>query len=110
MEKQRVPLELSNGVSFQNYLILEPMRHSMEKEDDFFEKFRIIELTKQRRNYFDPEFVGISKIRKRETLEMKDFTTYLSTAPVLTLVSLTVVAGLLIEINRFFPDALIAAF
>jgi hypothetical protein len=40
---------------------------------------------------------------------MKDFTTYLSTAPVLTLVSLTVVAGLLIEINRFFPDALIAA-
>jgi photosystem I subunit 9 len=41
---------------------------------------------------------------------MKDFTTYLSTAPVLTLVSLSVVAGLLIEINRFFPDALIAAF
>ncbi len=41
---------------------------------------------------------------------MKDFTTYLSTAPVMTLVSLTVVAGLLIEINRFFPDALIFAF
>jgi photosystem I subunit 9 len=48
--------------------------------------------------------------KKKETFQMKDFTTYLSTAPVLTLVSLTVVAGLLIEINRFFPDALIAAF
>lgn len=48
--------------------------------------------------------------KKRENFHMKDFTTYLSTAPVLTLVSLTAVAGLLIEINRFFPDALIAAF
>ena len=42
--------------------------------------------------------------------KMKDFTTYLSTAPVVALLSLTVVAGLLIEINRFFPDALIVAF
>ena len=41
---------------------------------------------------------------------MKNFTTYLSTAPVLTLASLTLVAGLLIEVNRFFPDALIFAF
>ena len=41
---------------------------------------------------------------------MKDFTTYLSTAPVVAILSLTVVAGLLIEINRFFPDALIVAF
>ena len=41
---------------------------------------------------------------------MKDFTTYLSTAPVMTLMSLTVIAGLLIEINRFFPDALIFAY
>jgi photosystem I subunit 9 len=38
---------------------------------------------------------------------MKDFTTYLSTAPVVTLLTVTAVAGLLIEINRFFPDALI---
>jgi photosystem I subunit IX len=45
-----------------------------------------------------------------EIIAMKDFTTYLSTAPVLALISLTVVAGLLIEINRFFPDALIFAF
>jgi photosystem I subunit 9 len=37
---------------------------------------------------------------------MKDFTTYLSTAPVVTLATLTVVAGLLIEINRYFPDIL----
>lgn len=41
---------------------------------------------------------------------MKDFTIYLSTAPVAALLSLTVVAGVLIEINRFFPDALIFAF
>lgn len=41
---------------------------------------------------------------------MRDFTTYLSTAPVAALLSLTVVAGVLIEINRFFPDALIFAF
>ena len=31
---------------------------------------------------------------------MKDFTTYLSTAPVVAILSLTVVAGLLIEIIR----------
>ena len=48
--------------------------------------------------------------KKTGDFSMKDFTTYLSTAPVLTLLSVTVVAGLLIEINRFFPDALIAAF
>ena len=41
---------------------------------------------------------------------MKDFTTYLSTAPVLLLVSVSFIAGLLIEINRFFPDALIFSF
>lgn len=42
--------------------------------------------------------------------KMKDFTTYLSTAPVIAIISLTVIAGLLIEINRFFPDALIFSF
>jgi photosystem I subunit 9 len=45
-----------------------------------------------------------------ESKNMKDFTTYLSTAPVVAILSLTAVAGLLIEINRFFPDALIVAF
>ena len=38
---------------------------------------------------------------------MKAFTIYLSTAPVAAIVSLTIVAGILIEINRFFPDGLI---
>lgn len=37
---------------------------------------------------------------------MKDFTTYLSTAPVLAAVWFGVLAGLLIEVNRFYPDAL----
>jgi len=41
---------------------------------------------------------------------MKDFTTYLSTAPVVALVYFTLLAGLLIEINRFFPDPLVFAF
>lgn len=41
---------------------------------------------------------------------MKDFTTYLSTAPVMTIISVSFAASLLIEINRFFPDALIFAF
>nr|YP_009105284.1 subunit IX of photosystem I [Pedinomonas tuberculata]AIT93900.1 subunit IX of photosystem I [Pedinomonas tuberculata] len=47
--------------------------------------------------------------KKKEYL-MKDFTTYLSTAPVMTIISVSFVASLLIEINRFFPDALIFAF
>ena len=38
---------------------------------------------------------------------MQDFKTYLSTAPVLASLWFTVLAGLLIEINRFFTDALI---
>nr|WGT92582.1 PsaJ [Carteria radiosa] len=41
---------------------------------------------------------------------MKDFTIYLSTAPVVALVWFTITAGLLIEINRFFPDPLVFAF
>lgn len=41
---------------------------------------------------------------------MKNFTTYLSTAPVLTLVTVSFISGLLIEINRYFPDSLILAF
>nr|YP_003058301.1 subunit IX of photosystem I [Parachlorella kessleri]ACQ90935.1 subunit IX of photosystem I [Parachlorella kessleri] len=41
---------------------------------------------------------------------MKDFTIYLSTAPVMAIISLIAVSGLLIEINRFFPDALIFGF
>jgi photosystem I subunit 9 len=41
---------------------------------------------------------------------MKDFTTYLSTAPVVSFLYFVFLAGLLIEINRFFPDALVFPF
>jgi len=38
---------------------------------------------------------------------MKNLTIYLSTAPVLAAVWFSFLAGLLIELNRFFPDSLI---
>jgi photosystem I subunit 9 len=38
---------------------------------------------------------------------MKDFLTYLSTAPVVGLAWISFTAGFIIEINRFFPDPLI---
>jgi photosystem I subunit IX len=41
---------------------------------------------------------------------MKNFTTYLSTAPVVALVWFTITAGILIEVNRFFPDPLVFTF
>jgi len=41
---------------------------------------------------------------------MNNFKTYLSTAPVVGLVWIGFTAGLLIEINRFFPDPLVFAF
>tara|TARA_B000000441_G_C21483144_1_gene199437 strand:- start:268 stop:390 length:123 start_codon:yes stop_codon:yes gene_type:complete len=37
---------------------------------------------------------------------MDDFKTYLSTAPVLLTVWMSFTAGLIIEANRFYPDAL----
>nr|YP_010760098.1 photosystem I subunit IX [Cuscuta indecora]WEY30039.1 photosystem I subunit IX [Cuscuta indecora] len=37
---------------------------------------------------------------------MRNFKTYLSVAPVLSTLSLGFLAGLLIEINRLFPDGL----
>nr|YP_009503384.1 photosystem I 5 kDa protein [Euglena clara]AXA45506.1 photosystem I 5 kDa protein [Euglena clara] len=37
---------------------------------------------------------------------MKNLTTYLSTAPVIAALWLLLISSLLIEINRFFPDAL----
>jgi photosystem I subunit IX len=45
-----------------------------------------------------------------QIVAMKDFTTYLSTAPVVALGWFIFTAGLLIEINRFFPDPLVFAF
>ena len=41
---------------------------------------------------------------------MKNFITYLSTAPVIALVWFAFTASLLIEINRFFPDPLVLSF
>jgi len=41
---------------------------------------------------------------------MKDFTIYLSTAPVVAFVWFGLLAGILIELNRFFPDGLLFSF
>nr|YP_009562322.1 photosystem I reaction center subunit IX [Trichomanes trollii]QAV57679.1 photosystem I reaction center subunit IX [Trichomanes trollii] len=41
---------------------------------------------------------------------MQDVKSYLSTAPVLATIWFVLLAGFLIEINRFFPDALIFPF
>jgi photosystem I subunit 9 len=56
------------------------------------------------------QLVCQSTVVPRRCFVMKDFLTYLSTAPVLTLVSASFAASLLIEVNRFFPDSLIFAF
>ena len=41
---------------------------------------------------------------------MKNFVIYLSTAPVIAFAWIRFTAGLLIEINRFFPDPLMLVF
>ena len=41
---------------------------------------------------------------------MNEFKKYLSTVPVIFAIWLTFTAGLLIEVNRFFPDSLIFSF
>ena len=41
---------------------------------------------------------------------MNDLKIYLSTAPVLAFIWLTILASILIEVNRLFPDPLIFAF
>ena len=38
---------------------------------------------------------------------MNNFVTYLSSAPVVLLLTVSLLSGLLIEINRFYPDPLI---
>nr|YP_010831069.1 photosystem I subunit IX [Veronica undulata]QUE26687.1 photosystem I subunit IX [Veronica undulata]WFF51454.1 photosystem I subunit IX [Veronica undulata]WKV26639.1 photosystem I subunit IX [Veronica undulata] len=45
-------------------------------------------------------------INKTGGFSMRDLKTYLSVAPVLSTLWFGALAGLLIEINRFFPDAL----
>ncbi|KAK7299362.1 hypothetical protein VNO77_45655 [Canavalia gladiata] len=47
---------------------------------------------------------------RRGGFEMRDLKTYLSVAPVISTLWFGALAGLLIEINRFFPDALIFPF
>ncbi|XFA72441.1 photosystem I reaction center subunit IX [Thermosynechococcaceae cyanobacterium Okahandja] len=39
-------------------------------------------------------------------MQTKHLLTYLSTAPVLAAVWMTITAGILIEFNRFYPDLL----
>ena len=41
---------------------------------------------------------------------MKNFTTYLSTAPVIAFIWLSLLSAVIIEVNRFFPDPLIFSF
>nr|YP_009306412.1 photosystem I reaction center subunit IX [Caulerpa cliftonii]AOP19316.1 photosystem I reaction center subunit IX [Caulerpa cliftonii] len=41
---------------------------------------------------------------------MNNLKTYFSTAPVIAFIWLSLTAGILIEVNRFFPDPLIFAF
>jgi photosystem I subunit 9 len=41
---------------------------------------------------------------------MKNFSIYLSTAPVVALAWFAFTAGFLIELNRFFPDPLVFSF
>nr|YP_010942017.1 photosystem I subunit IX [Persicaria kawagoeana]WLS52304.1 photosystem I subunit IX [Persicaria kawagoeana] len=47
-----------------------------------------------------------TKKKKEGGFSMRDLKTYLSVAPVLSTLWFGSLAGLLIEINRFFPDAL----
>ena len=49
---------------------------------------------------------GTVGIHQEGYLLMKDFTTYLSTAPVVAALWFGCLAGLLIEVNRFYPDGL----
>ena len=41
---------------------------------------------------------------------MKNFMTYLSTAPVVGLAWIWITAAIIIEINRYFPDPLVFSF
>ena len=49
-------------------------------------------------------------VKKKGKFTMQDAKTYLSTAPVLATLWFGFLAALLIEINRFFPDALVLSF
>lgn len=52
-------------------------------------------------------YIYCNTIKKKEGgFQMRDLKTYLSVAPVLSTLWFGSLAGLLIEINRLFPDAL----
>jgi photosystem I subunit 9 len=51
--------------------------------------------------------LGKKFVKKRKLNNVK---IYLSTAPVIALTWISITAGLLIEINRFFPDPLVFSF
>nr|YP_010035621.1 photosystem I subunit IX [Iphigenia indica]QQQ88203.1 photosystem I subunit IX [Iphigenia indica] len=51
-------------------------------------------------------YMYYNKENKEGGFSMQDIKTYLSTAPVLATLWFGSLAGLLIEINRLFPDAL----
>nr|YP_010187981.1 photosystem I subunit IX [Mazus omeiensis]QZJ45880.1 photosystem I subunit IX [Mazus omeiensis] len=55
---------------------------------------------------FDHICIIFMYYNKKGGFSMRDLKTYLSVAPVLSTLWFGVLAGLLIEINRFFPDAL----
>lgn len=54
--------------------------------------------------------IRLKKKNKKGNFAMQDAKIYLSTAPVLATLWFGFLAGLLIEINRFFPDALVLPF
>ena len=72
--------------------------------DDLFADFFWLKTEKQSNS------LSIERINDILKNFMKNFTTYLSTAPVIALIWFTFTAGLLIEINRFFPDPLVFSF
>lgn len=57
-----------------------------------------------------PEPIELYKSKKEYSqiikIYMKNLSTYLSTAPVISTLWIVLIASLLIEINRFFPDSL----
>nr|YP_010265868.1 photosystem I subunit J [Botrychium ternatum]UHY94437.1 photosystem I subunit J [Botrychium ternatum] len=57
-----------------------------------------------------PIYPSIPYDSSKGELTMQDVKSYLSTAPVLATLWFGLLAGSLIEINRFFPDALVFPF
>nr|YP_011020858.1 photosystem I subunit IX [Cephalanthera nanchuanica]WQH82919.1 photosystem I subunit IX [Cephalanthera nanchuanica] len=67
----------------------------------------VLQYTIQIKNYNKQEKKKENiKYKEEGGFSMRDIKTYLSTAPVLTTLWFGSLAGLLIEINRLFPDAL----